>query len=100
MNYSQSVVDGLYLFNQSDNHSVYTLQEFNRYLIYPLLHDKLRIFYEHGKPVSLVTWVWFTDQQSEWFLDETYEPVEEDYNGNWSRRSAVREPVSRAGIHP
>jgi cytolysin-activating lysine-acyltransferase len=79
MGNSKAVVDSLYLFNQSPDHRIYTLTEFNSYLIFPLLHDKLRIFYENGKPVSLVTWCWFTNEQAELFLNEQYQPVESDY---------------------
>lgn len=79
MNYSQSVVDGLYLFNQSPFHRSYTLVEFNHYLVYPLLQGKIRIFYEDQKPVSLVTWCWFSDEQAQRFLNGEFAPNESDY---------------------
>lgn len=79
MENNKAVVDSLYLFNQSPDHRIYTLTEFNTYLIYPLLHHKLRIFYDQDKPVSLVTWCWFTHEQATLFLHEKYEPTEYDY---------------------
>jgi cytolysin-activating lysine-acyltransferase len=79
MENSKAVVDSLYLFNRSPFHSMYTLRAFNSYLILPLLHDKLRIFYEGEKPVSLVTWCWFTDEQADLFLNDEYVPTESDY---------------------
>lgn len=79
MDKSKAVVDCLYLLNQSPNHTHYTLSEFNSYIIYPILHDKLRIFYDQDKPVSLVTWCWFTNEQAELFFDGQFHPTESDY---------------------
>jgi hemolysin-activating ACP:hemolysin acyltransferase len=79
MDSSKAVVDCLYLFNQSPDHRIYTLTEFNSYAIYPIIHNKIRIFYDQDKPISLVTWCWFTNEQSDLFLQEEYEPVESDY---------------------
>ena len=79
MDNSKAVVDCLYLFNQSPDHRLYTIAEFNHYLIFPLLHNKLRIFYDGDKPVSLVTWCWFTDEQAEEFRAELFMPDEADY---------------------
>lgn len=83
MSNSQSVVDSLYLFNQSPSHRLYTLVEFNHYLIYPLLHGKIRIFYENQQPISLVTWCWFSDEQAQLFLEGEYDPTEDDYKKDW-----------------
>lgn len=79
MDNSKLVVDGLYLFSQSEYHSQYTLTAFNHYLILPLLHDKLRIFYDNDKPVSLVTWCWLSDEKADLFLSDQYTPTEDDY---------------------
>jgi len=61
---AQSVLDGLYLFNQSPSHRGYTLVEFQHYfLVFPVLHQKARFFYEDGKPIGLVTWCWLTEEE-------------------------------------
>jgi len=79
MNNSTAVVDCLYLLNQSDFHQQYTLAQFNAFIVYPILQDKIRIFYEEGSPVSLVTWCWFTDEEAEQFLDGRFVPEETHY---------------------
>lgn len=76
------VVDGLYLFNQSPQHRIYTLDEFNTYFIHPLLADKCRLFYEGEKPIGVVTWAFFTDEEAEDFLNMDWEPPEEVYSRN------------------
>jgi len=76
---AQSVVDGLYLFNQSPSHRGYTLVQFQHYFLLPLLHEKVRIFYDGDKPVALVTWCWLTEDESRRFLGEALCPAEEHY---------------------
>jgi cytolysin-activating lysine-acyltransferase len=77
MSYERAIVDGLYMFSQSPEHIRYTISDFNRYLVYPVLHDKCRIFYEDEKPIGLVTWAWLTNEEvdaflsTKWALDET-----------------------------
>lgn len=77
--FSDTVLDGLFLFNQSDAHLRYSLSEFNAYFVFPLLHDKARIFYDGDKPIGLVTWVWLTDDEAQGLLDSTWSPSEETY---------------------
>lgn len=74
-----AVLDGLYLFSQSDGHRHYTITEFLRYLVYPVLHSKIEIFYEDGKPVGLVTWCFLPEDIAEEFLADRYVLEEEDY---------------------
>ena len=76
---AQSILDGLYLFNQSPDHRIYTLVEFNHFLVFPVLHQKARFFHEEGKPVGLVTWCWLTEQEADEFLAECFMPDEEHY---------------------
>jgi len=76
---AQSVVDGLYLFNHSPDHRIYTLVEFNHFLVFPVIHQKVRFFYEDGKPIGLVTWCWLTEQEADEFLAERFMPDEEHY---------------------
>jgi cytolysin-activating lysine-acyltransferase len=79
MDNSKFVVDALFLCNQSEYHRQYSLLAFNHNIIYPLLHKRLRIYYENNKPVSLVTWCWLTKEQGELFLKDEYSPEETDY---------------------
>jgi len=76
---NSALVDALYLFNQSEEHLGYCLFEFNAYLVYPLLNDKLVMFYEDGKPVGLVTWAFLSDDKAEQFAEDAYMLEESDY---------------------
>ena len=79
MDNSKAVVDCLYLFNQSPDHRLYTIAEFNHYAVYPIIHGKAIIFYEDEKPVGFVTWAWLTPEEGNAFLSETWVPDEEVY---------------------
>ena len=79
MQLQKAVLDSLFLFNQSPDHRIYTLVEFNHYALFPIMHDKARLFYEDDKPVGLVTWAWLTPEEGEAFLSETWVPDEEVY---------------------
>ena len=79
---AQSVLDGLFLFNQSQEHSGYCIWEFNNYFIYPLLHGKVRLFYEDNKPIGLVTWCFLSEERSQQFADEEIVLEEDDYLAN------------------
>jgi hemolysin-activating ACP:hemolysin acyltransferase len=83
MRNSTVVVDCLYLLNQSDFHKRYTLAQFNAFIVYPIIQEKIRIFYEEDKPVSLVTWCWFTDEEAKKFLDGRFVPKELNYARDW-----------------
>jgi hemolysin-activating ACP:hemolysin acyltransferase len=79
MQLQKAVLDSLFLFNQSPDHRIYTLVEFNHYALFPIMHDKARLFYEDDKPVGFVTWAWLIPEESEAFLSETWVPDEEVY---------------------
>lgn len=79
MQLQKAVLDSLFLFNQSPDHRIYTLVEFNHYALFPIMHDKARLFYEDDKPVGFVTWAWLTPEEGEAFLSETWVPDEEVY---------------------
>jgi cytolysin-activating lysine-acyltransferase len=79
MQLQRAVLDSLFLFNQSPDHRIYTLVEFNHYAIFPIMHSKARLFYEDDKPVGFVTWAWLTKEEGEAFLSETWVPDEEVY---------------------
>jgi hemolysin-activating ACP:hemolysin acyltransferase len=80
MDKSKLVLDSLYLFNQSAHHREYTLAQFNEELIFPLVQDKIRVFYDGDKPVSLVTWCWFSTEQADLFMQHLFTPSENDYS--------------------
>lgn len=79
--FPNAVVDALFLFNQSEEHTGYCLFEFNAYAIYPMLHGKMRIFYddEGTKPIGLVTWAYLSEEKGEQFFDNAYMLDEPDY---------------------
>ena len=79
MKNSDTVLDCLYLFNQSNHHRRYSLLEFNWYLIYPLLHDKICVLYRDNPPVALFTWCWLDEDKAERFLNGKYHLTEYDY---------------------
>lgn len=77
---ADAVVDALYLFNQSEEHTGYCLFEFNAYAIYPIIHGKMRLFYnDEGNPIGLVTWAYLPQDKAEAFFDNAYMLDEEDY---------------------
>lgn len=74
------VLDGLFLFANSEEHCWYDVREIFIYLIYPLMHNKIRFYYdESGKPVALYTYCFLSKEKSEAFLNEDYYLTEEDY---------------------
>jgi hemolysin-activating ACP:hemolysin acyltransferase len=79
MQLQKAVMDSLFLFNQSPDHRIYTLVEFNHYAIFPILHSKIRLFYDGDKPFGLVTWAWLTHAEALLFLDGRWMPTEEVY---------------------
>lgn len=79
MQLQKAVLDSLYLFNQSPDHSIYTLVEFNHYALFPIIHNKCRIFYEGEQPIGFVSWVWLTKEEGQAFLSEDYVPDETAY---------------------
>jgi cytolysin-activating lysine-acyltransferase len=71
-----TVLDCLYLFNQSEDHRLYTLVEFNHYCLYPLIHNKAHLFYEDKQPVGFVSWAWLTSKEADEFISERWIPDE------------------------
>lgn len=94
MQLQKAVVDCLYLFNQSEDHRLYTLSEFNHYCIFPLLHKKARLFYDGDKPVGYVSWAWLTEDETEQFLSEMWIPSEEV----WKRPDIIDDRYQLWGI--
>ncbi len=76
MQLQKAVLDSLYLFNQSEDHRLYTLAEFNHYCLFPLIHEKARLFYQDEKPIGFVTWAWLTEEEISEFLSEMWMPDE------------------------
>ena len=77
MQLQKAVLDSLFLFNQSEDHRLYTLIEFNHYCLFPLIHSKARLFYNGDKPIGFVSWAWLTAEEAEDFLSERWMPSEE-----------------------
>jgi len=94
MQLHKAVVDCLYLFNQSEDHRLYTLSEFNHYCIFPLLHKKARLFYDGDKPVGYVSWAWLTEDEVEKFLSQMWIPPEEV----WKRPDIIDDRYQLWGI--
>lgn len=64
------VLDGVKLFLKSHTHrDNYTLQDIDTFLLTPLRHGKLKVFYEAGKPVGLVSWSFLNSSQEREYLD-------------------------------
>jgi len=89
-----TVLDCLYLFNQSDDHRLYTLVEFNHYCLFPVIHKKARLFYDGDRPVGFVTWAWLTAEEAEEFLSERWMPDEEV----WKRPDVIDDQYQLWGI--
>ena len=77
MQLQKAVLDSLFLFNQSPDHRLYTLVEFNHYCLFPLIHQKARLFYNGDKPIGFVSWAWLTEEEAQDFLSERWMPSEE-----------------------
>lgn len=75
----QAVLDGLRLLEIGDTHSTYRPEEVISYLLYPIEHTKLRLFYQGGKPIGLATWCWLSPTKANLFLNDEYRLQEEDY---------------------
>lgn len=73
------LVDALSLFIQSKGHQHYTLADLTPYVVYPNKYDKLRVFYEEGEPIGLVTWAWLTPDRAEQFRLGLADLTEKDY---------------------
>jgi len=89
-----TVLDCLYLFNQSDDHRLYTLVEFNHYCLFPLIHNKAYLFYQDDKPIGFVTWAWLTAEEAEEFLSERWMLDEEA----WKRPDVIDDRYQLWGI--
>jgi len=75
-----TVLDGLFLFAVSENHRYYTVYELFHYFIYPLMHDKVRVWYdENNKPIGLVTWCFLSTERAAAFLNDDCLLEEKDY---------------------
>ena len=94
MQLHKAVVDCLYLFNQSEDHRLYTLSEFNHYCIFPLLHKKARLFYDGDTPVGYVSWAWLTEDEVEKFLSQMWVPSEDV----WKRPDIIEDRYQLWGI--
>lgn len=94
MQLQKAVLDSLFLFNQSEDHRLYTLVEFNHYCLFPLIHSKARLFYQDDKPVGFVTWAWLTAEEAEEFLSEMWIPDEEV----WKRPDVIDDRYELWGI--
>ena len=94
MQLQKAVLDSLYLFNQSPDHRIYTLVEFNHYCLFPLIHSKARLFYENDMPIGYVSWAWLTPDEAQNFLDERWVPDEQTYK----RPDVITENLTLWGI--
>ena len=79
-----AVVDGISLLQLGDTHLTYTPSEVNTFLLLPIEHDKIRLYYEGDKVVGLITWCWLSTTKSNLFLNDEYVPTKEDYRQDTS----------------
>lgn len=79
MTFQKYVSDSLYLFNQSEDHRLYTLVDFTHFALFPILHNRVRFYYSDDKPIGMATWAWFSDKEAEDFLSERWIPQEDTY---------------------
>ena len=69
---NKALADGLELFKQSKWHKIYNVDDIYRYLIAPIKYNRIRLFYQEGKPIGLVTWCWLDKQAGKDFLQGQY----------------------------
>lgn len=77
---NKALSDSLELLRQSKWHRDYMVEDIFRYIIAPIKHDKLRLYYANEKPIGLITWCWLDKEAGENFLTFNYHISEEDYN--------------------
>ena len=76
---NKALADGLELFRQSKWHTVYNVNDIHRYLIAPIKHNRIRLYYKKNKPIGLVTWCWLSKEDGQRFLNNDYYITESDY---------------------
>jgi len=74
------VLDGLLLFSKSDYHKHYTVEDLEKYLLYPAEKNSIRVFYRNKEPVGLVTWCWLSKDNAKRFLSDNYHTSLDDYD--------------------
>jgi len=74
-----ALADGLELFRQSKWHKNYNVEDVYRYLIAPLKYNRIRLYYQYGKPIGLVTWCWLSQENGKKFLNNNYYITKDDY---------------------
>jgi len=72
-------VDALGLVCRSTSHQHYTVDDLQSYILFPYNHNKLRVYYEDGLPIGLVTWAWLSPERANDFLLGKVDLEEEDY---------------------
>ena len=76
---NKALADGLELFRQSKWHKVYNVEDIYRYLIAPIKHNRITLYYQEDKPIGLVTWCWLDKDSSKNLLKNKYYITEDDY---------------------
>tara|TARA_R110002051_G_C8594865_1_gene479403 strand:- start:413 stop:835 length:423 start_codon:yes stop_codon:yes gene_type:complete len=76
---NKALADGLELFKQSKWHRVYNVNDIHRYLIAPIKHNRICLYYQDDIPIGLVTWCWLDKEAGSNFLQNKYYITEDDY---------------------
>jgi hemolysin-activating ACP:hemolysin acyltransferase len=79
IDHNKAIVDGLYLFQKSKWHVDYNVNDVHRYLVAPVKHNRIRIYYAGKEPIGLITWCWLSKEAAKKFLNFDYYISEEDY---------------------
>ena len=79
IDYSTALSHGIELFRQSKWHKDYNVEDIYRYLVSPIEHNRIRLYYEYDKPIGLVTWCWLSKEDGKKFLDNNYYITDKDY---------------------
>ena len=82
IDYNKAISDGLNLFLQGQWQRNYSVVDLERYLIYPIKHDKIRFYYKGEQPIGLITWCWLDKEEGNKFLNNDYYITEKDYVGD------------------
>lgn len=76
----EALEDALEVFRASPTHSKYNVNDIYIYLQLPIQKNCIKIYYESGKPIGLITWCWLTKENADLFLQDKYHPTPEDYS--------------------
>ena len=76
---NKAIVHSLELLHQSETHKDYNVDDIFRYIVAPVKHNRIRLYYSGDKPIGFITWCWLEKEDAKKFLTFDYYITEKDY---------------------